>query len=79
MVKRMTVVFDDDELYVTLKIEAARSGRHAKDIVAEALRGWLEAREDAELAPELDTARAEWQVDGGEEAAEFFRRLENGR
>jgi len=79
MVKRMTVVFDDDELYVTLKIEAARSGRHAKDIVAEALRGWLEAREDAELAPELDTARAEWQVHGGEEAAEFFRRLENGR
>ena len=41
MAKRMTVVFDDDELYTTLKVEAARSGRHAKDIVAEALRQYF--------------------------------------
>ena len=78
MSKHMTVVFDDDELYVTLKIEAARSGRHAKDIVAEASREWLEAKEDEALAPELDTARAEWGAQGGAEAGEFFRQLQSG-
>ena len=33
----MTVVFDDEALYTTLKVEAARTHRPAKDIVAEAL------------------------------------------
>ena len=33
MSKRMTVVFDDEGLYTALKVEAARNGQHAKDIV----------------------------------------------
>jgi hypothetical protein len=33
----MTIVFDDEDLYTALKVEAARSHRPAKDIVAEAL------------------------------------------
>ena len=37
MSKRMTIVFDDEELYTTLKVEAARSHRPAKDLVADAL------------------------------------------
>ena len=78
MPKRMTVVFDDEELYTALKVEAARKGRHAKDIVADAVREWLEAREDEELRSELEEARAEWQRDGGMEAGEFFRRLKAG-
>ena len=32
-----------------------------KKIVAEALHEWLEAQEDAELLPEIEAARAEWQ------------------
>jgi hypothetical protein len=39
----MTVVFDDEELYTALKVEAARSHRPAKDIVAEALALHFEA------------------------------------
>jgi len=78
MPKRMTVVFDDEELYTALKVEAARQGRHAKDIVADAVREWLEAREDEELRSELEEARAEWQRDGGVEATQFFRRLKAG-
>ena len=79
MSKRMTVMFDDDRLYTAVKVEAARSGRHAKDIVAEALREWLEAREDEESREEIDTARGEWERDGGVEAGEFFGRVERGR
>lgn len=33
----MTVVFDDEELYTTLKVEAARTHRPARDLVADAL------------------------------------------
>ena len=76
MPRRMTLVFDDEELYHTLKEEAARRHRPAKDLVAEALREWLEAQEDAELLPEIEAARAEWEDKGGMEAGEFFRQLE---
>lgn len=75
MRRRMTLVFDDEELYTTLKVEAARRHRPAKDLVAEALREWLETQEDAELLPEIERARAEWEEKGGTEAGEFFRQL----
>ena len=78
MPKRMTVVFDDEELYTELKVEAARTGRHAKDIVAEAVREWLEAKEDEELRLGLEQSRNEWQSHGGVEAGEFFRQADKG-
>jgi hypothetical protein len=37
MSKRMTVIFEDEALYTALKVEAARKGRYAKDIVTEAV------------------------------------------
>ena len=77
MPKRMTVVFDDVELYTAVKVEAARRGCHAKDIIAAAVREWLEAREDEELHLALEQARAEWVEQGGIEAGEFFRQLES--
>lgn len=73
MSKRMTVVFDDEALYRALKVEAARSGRHAKEIVAQAVRGWLEAQEDEDLRGGLEEARVKWRREGGVEAGEFFR------
>jgi hypothetical protein len=39
----MTIVFDDEELYTTLKVEAAKTHRPAKDIVADALHLIFEA------------------------------------
>ena len=71
----MTVIFEDEALYTALKVEAARKGRHAKDIVAEAVREWLEAREDEELRADLDEIRREWELQGGLEASEFFHDL----
>lgn len=79
MSKRMTVIFEDEELYTALKVEAARKGRYAKDIVAEAIREWLEAREDEELRVGVAGVRAEWERQGGVEAGEFFRRMDAGR
>ena len=78
MSKRMTVIFEDEGLYTTLKVEAARKGRHAKDIVAEAVREWLETREDEELLVGLEEARHEWERQGGVEADEFFSDLRAG-
>lgn len=78
MSKRMTVIFEDEALYTALKVEAARTGRHAKDIVAEAVSEWLEAREDEELRAGLEEARHEWERQGGVEASEFFRDLKTG-
>jgi hypothetical protein len=48
----MTIVFDDEELYTQLKVEAARSHRPAKDLVADALCLLFEATSD-----EHDTIR----------------------
>ena len=78
MSKRMTVIFEDEALYTALKVEAARKGRHAKDIVAEAVREWLETQEDEELRADLEEARHEWQRQGGVAADEFFQRLKPG-
>ena len=78
MSKRMTVIFEDEALYTALKVEAVRKGRHAKDIVAEAVSEWLEAREDEDLRAGLEEARHEWQSHGGVEAGEFFRDLKAG-
>ncbi len=77
--KKMTVVFDDDELYTAVKVEAARRNRRLKEIVAEALREWLEVQEDLELAPLIEEAMAEYREKGGVEAEEFFRQLEAER
>ena len=76
MSKRMTVVFDDEQLYTAVKVEAARKGCHAKDIVAAAVREWLDAREDEELQEGLEEARLEWQRSGGIEASEFYQQNE---
>lgn len=77
MSKRMTVIFEDEALYTALKVEAARKGRYAKDIVAEAVREWLEAREDEELRAGLEEARHAWEREGGVDANEFFRDLKS--
>ena len=73
--KKMTVVFDDDALYTTVKVEAARRNQPVKKLISQALREWLEAQEDAELLSEIEATRAEWQEKGGIEASEFFGRL----
>ena len=71
----MTIVLDNDQLSTALKVEAVRTGRHAKDIVADAVREWLEAADDEELNAALELARAERQQDGGAEAGAFFGRF----
>ena len=75
MSKRMTVIFEDEELYAALKIEAARKGRPDGDIVAEAVREMLEGNEDEELREGLGEIRQEWELQGGVEAGKFFRNL----
>jgi predicted transcriptional regulator len=70
----MKVTIDlDAELYRAVKVEAARADRSVREIVDEALAGWLERLEDAEDAVGAAEALAEYERDGGAAADEFFR------
>ena len=65
MTRKMTVVFHDEELYTYLKVEAARRHTAASEIITDAVRQWLENREDEELVPMIEAARAEYEEKGG--------------
>jgi hypothetical protein len=76
MKRKMTLVFNDEDLYMQLKIEAVRRRTTASFIVADAVREWLESREDAALVPVIKEARAEWREKGGRPWGEAKRDLE---
>lgn len=76
MARRMTVVFHDEGLYTSLKVEAARRHMPASDIIADAVHEWLESREDAELLPIVEAAHAEWEEKGGRSWSEVEREME---
>jgi Arc/MetJ-type ribon-helix-helix transcriptional regulator len=76
MKRKMTLVFHDEDLYTQLKIEAVRRRTTASDIVADAVREWLESREDAELLPAIKDARTEWKEKGGRPWSEAEGELE---
>ena len=76
MKRKMTVVFQDEQLYLRLKIEAVRRRIAASEIVAAAVQEWLESAEDAELLPAIEAARAEWKEKGGRPWPEVKRDLE---
>jgi len=76
MKRKVTLVFHDEDLYTQLKIEAIRRRTTASNIVADAVREWLESREDAELLPVIDSARAEWKEKGGRPWSQAENELE---
>ena len=76
MKRKMTLVFHDEDLYTQLKIEAVRRRTTASDIVADAVREWLESREDAELLPAIEVARTEWKAKGSRPWSEAEREIE---
>ncbi|MBI4188662.1 MAG: hypothetical protein HY529_05600 [Chloroflexi bacterium] len=76
MSRKMTVVFHDEELYTYLKVEAARRHTAASEIIADAVRQWLDAREDEELVPLIQAARAEYKEKGGRPWSEVEREWE---
>jgi hypothetical protein len=55
--KRVTILFDDEQLYRGLKAEAAKEGRPVKEVVAEALSDWLRRRSG--VSAEVTAARLE--------------------
>jgi plasmid stability protein len=71
---KITVDLDSD-LYRALKVEAARSDRSVRDVLAEAVTGWLDRREEDEDRASAAEALAEYERDGGTAAAEVFERL----
>ena len=76
MSRKMTVVFHDEELYTYLKVEAARRHTAASEIIADAVRQWLENREDADLLPVIEATRAEWKEKGGRSWYELEQEME---
>lgn len=72
---KVTIAFHDDELYRSIKVIAARSGRQIRDVVEEALEEWLESREDAEDIAVSEEAIAAIERGEGIDADAFFERL----
>jgi plasmid stability protein len=72
---KVTIALRDDELYRSVRIRAAASGRQIRDVVEEALREWLERHEDREDAAAAREALVEYDKSGGEDADTFFRRM----
>ena len=75
MAKRMTVVFDDEELYTAIKVAAARLHVPAKDLVAEAIREWFELQEDLEDLPIIRERLAAYEREGGIPHEEVMKKL----
>ena len=71
---KITVDLDAD-LYRAVKVEAARSDRSVRDVIDEAIAGWLEAREAAEDRASADAALAEYRREGGVAATAFYETL----
>src|SRR5665648_431646 len=66
MSKRMTVVFKDENIYMHLKVEAAKRNINASDIVSEAVGEWIESREDFELSPLIRSSQEELKLKPGQ-------------
>ncbi len=75
MSRRMTIVFDDEELYTALKVQAARNHRPAKDIVADALVMLFEASPDEQQAIMTRARGREVARRGGPAVEEILKEL----
>jgi hypothetical protein len=71
---KITVDLDAD-LYRAVKVEAARSDRSVRDVLAEAVAAWLERLEDEEDRASATAAIEEYRREGGTAAAEYFEHL----
>ena len=69
---KVTVDIADSDLYRAIKVEAARSDRSVREVVEEALREWIERREDEEDGSGAREALAEYERDGGVAAEDFL-------
>ena len=72
---KATVAFRDEALYRAIRLRAAQDGRQIRDIIEEALRAWLDAREETEDVQAATAALEEYGREGGEDADAFFRRM----
>ena len=65
----------DADLYRAVKVEAARADLSVRELISEALDHWLVAREDEEDRRSAQEALVEYEHEGGEVAADYFRHL----
>jgi len=72
---KVTIALRDDELYRSIKVIAARSGRQIRDVVEEALAEWLESRETADDITVSQEAIAAYERGEGIDANAFFERM----
>ena len=71
----MEIYVQAHDLYTALKVESARSGRHAKDIVAKALVEWFESKVGETADPDLENSDAQRENEGGPKPKSLFDRL----
>ena len=72
----MKITLDlDGDLYRAVKVEAARADRSVREVVAEALEGWLATAEETEDRASAAEALAEYERSGGTPAEQAFGHL----
>lgn len=72
---KVTIAFHDDDLYRSVKVAAARSGRQIRDVVEEALAEWLDSRETADDVAQSQEAIAAFERGEAINADAFFQRM----
>ncbi len=77
MTRKMTVVFHDEDLYTELKILAVRQHKAASEIVADAVREWIESLEDESLMPLIKEREAEHRKKGSRPWSEVERAMDD--
>jgi hypothetical protein len=76
MSRKMTVVFHDEDLYKSQKVEAAKRHISASKIMTDAAHEWLESQEDAELLPVIEAVETELKDKGDRPWSEVEQELE---
>ncbi len=76
MMKKVTLLLDDDSLCKTIDEEVKSTGWTEEEVILRALYFWQSEKElDAEEQREIEEARRDWQENGGMDAKEFFDSL----
>lgn len=68
---RITVDLGSEKLYRAVRVLAAEQGRAMRDVVAEALRDWIEKQEDLEDLAAIEEAKSDELVPLEEALAEW--------
>jgi hypothetical protein len=73
---QLVLNIEDEELLSRLEGEAEKQGKPLQELVLEALDWWMEVMEVAQDLADSEIALEEYELEGGIDAFEYFRKRE---